>query len=260
MLRVNSQINKYNYHLIAYEVGSLAADFGETVNDSIPKPPPKKVVPKKDGGKAKAKDKEEAKPKEEADDDEKNSTPTVANHSLAELYTGMLVKELYQALNGTEGASDSGMAHVPSSTLGPTATIVRQITDLEAAIAKAAAELVAAGPGQIVERKKDLSDRIASMKTFLTKNPPKDLHLVPGSPFEVAIPPIAEVPDPKPAAEKPKARAPRVTADSGGAVQFRCPPGGQDFDSPGDQGLSADQQGTFLHSRFRPSAGSSRRG
>ena len=151
MLRVNSQINKYNYHLIAYEVGSLAADFGETVNDSIPKPPPKKVVPKKDGGKAKAKDKEEAKPKEEADDDEKNSTPTVANHSLAELYTGMLVKELYQALNGTEGASDSGMAHVPSSTLGPTATIVRQITDLEAAIAKAAAELVAAGPGQIVE-------------------------------------------------------------------------------------------------------------
>jgi hypothetical protein len=215
MMRVNPQVSKYNYALIAHEIGSMAAEFGEKADEAIPVPPKKpKPAAKKDKDEPKAKPKAKAKKDEDqeadAPEEESNAAAPVANPTLAELYASLLAKELFEAFRGTEGARESGLLN---ASLGPAATVARQIADLQDAVAKAAVELVKAPPGQIEEKKKDLQDRVAALKAFLAKNPPKDFHLVPNGPeFRAPDEPVAEAP----AASKPAPAKPKGSGGSSG--------------------------------------------
>ncbi|MCA1686853.1 MAG: hypothetical protein LC745_12970, partial [Planctomycetia bacterium] len=98
MLRVNQTVRGYNYALIAYDTGQVAAELGEQINASF-------------------KDKDRA---------------------LSEYLTSFLVTPIYQAFNGLDGARESGLLKVPGGY--PTLPYARQVSDLSAAVAKAAVE------------------------------------------------------------------------------------------------------------------------
>ena len=137
MMRVNPAVARYNFGLIAHEIGLLAAELGETINKSF------------------------------------SGNPTRSNY-----LTGLLVAPIFQAFNGMEGVRESGLLKAVGS--GPSQAAVKQIADLTSATSKASIDLVRAIGSQIPARKKDLSDRVAALRTYLDKNAPKDFHLVPG--------------------------------------------------------------------------------
>ncbi len=150
MLRVNTAVKNYNYRLIAYNTGSLAADLGTKINEVF---------------------------------HEKNRT-------LSEALTGLLVTPIYQTFSGTDGVRESGLLKVPGG--NPDLATTRQIADLSKEVAKASVELVRAPNGQIQNFKKALGDRVAALKAFLDKNPPKEYSLVPkGQEFRLVKPQVA---------------------------------------------------------------------
>ena len=127
-----------------------------------------------------------------------------ANLPQSEYLTGMLVGPLYQCFSGIENGRESGILKVPAA--ASNLTYLKQVSDLQYAVAKAAVELVRnALTGTRNKFKEDLGARVAALKLFLAKNPPKDYFLVPGSEeFRPASEPaMAEAP--KPAAAKTKA-------------------------------------------------------
>jgi len=70
---------------------------------------------------------------------------------------------------------DSGLLNVPNRP-----SFVKQVADLVQPIAKGALDLTRAPTGQQRQLEKELSDRVAQLRTFLEKNPPRDRHLIPG--------------------------------------------------------------------------------
>ena len=152
MMRVNPAVARYNFGLVAHEIGLLTADLGETINKSF------------------------------------SENPTRSNY-----LTGLLVTPVFQAFNGIDGARESGLLKATGS--GPSQATVKQIADLTAAASKASIDLVRAIGSQIPTKKKDLSDRVGALRTYLDKNAPKDFHLVPGGQeFRPNGGPVAEAP------------------------------------------------------------------
>jgi hypothetical protein len=136
---------------------------------------------------------------------EKINTAFEKNRTLSEYLTGLLVTPIYQAFNGLDGARESGLLKVPGG--NPSLAYTRQIADLTSAVAKAAVELVRAPGGQISNRKKDLGDRVAGLKAFLDKNPPKEYSLVPKGPeFKPAKAEVANAPVGKPEGDGARGR------------------------------------------------------
>jgi hypothetical protein len=176
MARVNSAISKYNFSLVAYDIGRLAAELGDKISASF-----------------------------------------AENSVLAERWTGLLVSQIYQAFNGMDGARESGLLHSTHPDLGPNASRIKQIADLESAVAKAAVEMIRAPGGQAKARggadklkeQTVLNQRVAALKAFLDKNPPKEFTLVPGGPeFRLQASEMA--------AEAPAERAAGVVGARGG--------------------------------------------
>ena len=115
-----------------------------------------------------------------ADLADKVAKTRTSNPYLAERWTGLLVGPVFQAFNGLEGVRETGLLHVPNA--GPSQSGIKQMADLESAVAKAAVELVRATPGQLKDAFPALASRTSALKAYLDKNPPKDFHLVPGGP------------------------------------------------------------------------------
>ena len=187
MVRVNPAIPKYNFGLVAYEIGQFAARCGEDANRAVPETHVERPKREAEKEKEKAKAKEKSKSKGKVEEKEKEAPkPAVVeepgNPVLADLYTALLVKELYQAFHGMDGARESGLLRVQPGQLGSATPYVQKVADLESSVAKASVELIRATGGQINERKKALADRVAQLKQFLAKNPPKDYHLVADGP------------------------------------------------------------------------------
>jgi hypothetical protein len=147
MVRVNPAVSKYNVALVVYNIGRLAAELGEKVNSCYPE----KLGP--------------------------NSPP---NQVMAERWAALLVGPIFQAFNGVDGVRESGLLHAPN--LGSSASTVKQIADLVSGVSRAAVELIRGAPGQNQGHKDALSSRVAALKAHLSKNPPKDFHLVPDGP------------------------------------------------------------------------------
>jgi hypothetical protein len=106
---------------------------------------------------------------------------------------GLLVAPIYQAFNGVSGARESGLLHAPA--LGQAQGYASKVNDLIASVARTAVELIRAPTGQQPRLQKDLGDRVAALKSWLDKNPPKDYHLVPGGPeFKGGQAEVAEAP------------------------------------------------------------------
>jgi hypothetical protein len=130
---------------------------------------------------------------------EKINASVVRNKTLSEYLTNLLVGPIHEALNGRDGARDSGLLKVPGGF--PALASTKQVSDLTSAVTKASLDLVRSTPGQYPKYQKDLDDRIAGLKAYLEKNPPKDYRLVPnGQEFRPDKEQVAKAPDDKPGA------------------------------------------------------------
>ncbi len=156
MMRISPALSKFNFILVAFDLGEVAADLGEKVSDAF------------------------------AD-----------NPMQSEYYTSFLLYQIYPALEGKEGARESGLTHIPTNhpNIGQASKFIKQVDDLVKPVASTAVNLLRAPTGRFKDYKKELNDRVAALKLFLEKNPPADHHLTPGGPqFPIKNPQVAEAP------------------------------------------------------------------
>ncbi len=102
------------------------------------------------------------------------------NATRANYLAGLLVGPVNETFQGIASARESGLQNSP--TIGASKPVVSKIGDLSSSVARASVELLRGTSGQFKERQKELSDRVAALKDYLGKNPPKDFHLVPDGP------------------------------------------------------------------------------
>ncbi|WP_406700805.1 hypothetical protein V5E97_18620 [Singulisphaera sp. Ch08] len=131
MMRVNQANGKFNYKLVAYYGGEVAAELGERILATYD-----------------------------------------ANIALAQTYAAPLLYQIYPAFYGVEGAREAGLLRMPS--LGNNRGYVEQLGNVIKPVAKSAVELFKAPKGNREKLAKDLSDKVAALKSFLDKNVPDD--------------------------------------------------------------------------------------
>jgi hypothetical protein len=137
MMRVSLPPGQFNYGLIAYYLGGVAADLGEGV-----------------------------------------AAEYADNENMARYWASPLIYQLYSALNGQEGARDSGLLHMQLT--GPQKKTVQEVADLVKPIAKSSIELFKSARAGREKIAKDLSARVGQLRSYLDKNPPAQKELVAG--------------------------------------------------------------------------------
>lgn len=149
MMRISAAAGRFNYPLVAYYIGVLAADLGDRVVSSYSQ-----------------------------------------NLTQAQYWTGYLVYQVYPALAGQEGARDSGLLKMPGA--ANSLSFIRQLADHVRPVVRISVDLVSKTPkGQMPQVAKDLSERVGQLRTFLDKNAPNDVRLVPGGAAFPVKPPVA---------------------------------------------------------------------
>jgi hypothetical protein len=142
----------YNYKLVAYQIGRLAADIGD------------RMV---------------------ADYDQRAAKFTKAGQSdYARHLTGLLLYQVYPAVAGEDAVPNSGLLHA----MHPASTAARPFTtgleDQIKKLGRATNELLTAGGGQVKQARDDLAAQVVELKSFLDKNrpAPNETELFSGGP------------------------------------------------------------------------------
>lgn len=143
MIEVPSGYPQVNYALVAYYVGRLAETIGQ------------RIV--------------------ELSDPESE----VSNPERATYLTGVLVNQVFVALDGVRGVRNSGLRNAGS--LGPHRNDVNRVHQLVKQVAAAAVELARSVGVQREPRRTQLAQRLNELKAFLDANAPEDTALVPGT-------------------------------------------------------------------------------
>ncbi len=102
------------------------------------------------------------------------------NNPLKSRYlTVLLAGPVFEAFDGVPAKRDSGILHMAN---GEAANYVSKVSDLVRPIVKASSDLLVSPSRQVPDRQKDLAAKVAALKQFLTKNPPRSRSLVQGGP------------------------------------------------------------------------------
>jgi hypothetical protein len=146
MMRVSNAISKYNFPLIAFHTGEIAADLGDKIAATY------------------------------------QDNPILAAHwtglLLYQLYPALWG---YSSIGSQPPfAREAGLLSVTN--LGPSRGFIQQVGDSIKAVSKASADLVNGTRGQVPANLKALSEQVAALRAVLDKNPPADKRLVPGGP------------------------------------------------------------------------------
>jgi hypothetical protein len=139
-MQITSAVADYNYTLVAYAVGLLAANLGDQVMAAYAE----------------------------------SGAPL--NETKAQYMTSLLIGPIYQAFEGQPGLRESGLLHVNA---GVPRSEIQKVLDQIKPVASAALDLVRAPGGQRKARRVDLGARVTALKEFLAKNSPANRHLVP---------------------------------------------------------------------------------
>jgi hypothetical protein len=106
--------------------------------------------------------------------------------------TVLLAGPVYEAFDGVAGARDSGLIHMAT---GEAESYVSQVFELVKPIVKASSDLLISPSRQVADRQKDIAAKVAALKQFLSKSPPRSRSLVQGGPeFPAADAPTAGLP------------------------------------------------------------------
>jgi hypothetical protein len=93
--------------------------------------------------------------------------------------TVLLAGPVFEAFDGVQGMRDSGLLHTTSGEAGD---YVGKVFALVKPVVKASSDLLASPSRQVPDRQRDLAAKVADLKQFLTKNPPRSRSLVQGGP------------------------------------------------------------------------------
>ena len=145
MMRVSTAIAKYNYPLIAYHIGEIAAELGD------------KIAPTFEDNPIRAR--------------------TWTGLLLFQLYPSIW--------GNPPSRGNRGWLGTPGPTSQPrrrAATSSSRWPTVSRRSPRPSADLVNGTKGQIPAHLKTLSERVADLRAVLAKNPPSDKRLVPGGP------------------------------------------------------------------------------
>ena len=142
LMQVNA-VPKYNFNLVAYSAGLLAADIADQIGEQFLLSPPR------------------------------------SDNTKARYLTALLVGPVYQCFIGVEGMSNSGILQTARANANAL-SYSKKIFDLLQPLAQASVELLGAPTKEYASRKKSLGDRIQELRTFLKQNPPESRQLVEG--------------------------------------------------------------------------------
>ncbi|MGP0070186.1 MAG: hypothetical protein ACLQGP_42130 [Isosphaeraceae bacterium] len=142
LMQITSAVPKYNFPLVAYGTGQLAAELGSLVNAVYP------------------------------------DVPKIAeNPAKARYLTALLIGPVYQAFDGITNQRDSGgLLHTASP---GTQKYVENVFNLVKPLAQSTVDLLGSPPKQYKDRKKTIASQVAALRAFLDKNPPPSRRLVP---------------------------------------------------------------------------------
>ena len=134
------------------------------------------------------------------------------NPAQAQLWTGLLLYQVYPSLTGQPNVRDSGLLNFPN--VGAHASFIKQLSDRVQAVSVAAVTLTRAAGGLVPKQQKELSNQVATLRTFLTKSAPADRKLLPDGPeFPLANGRVAGSArcslTPRRAPRRPSCRSPR---------------------------------------------------
>lgn len=153
LIRINSAASGYNFGLVGYNIGKLAAELGDKISSEF------------------------------------SSNPVMSEY-LAGLLVGPIFQAFNGVDDARESGLLKVPSSHPA--IGASKESLRQIADLESGVARAAAELIRSSAGLQKDKLKELGDRLAALKAYLEKNSPADYHLVPGGEeFKVQAPAVA---------------------------------------------------------------------
>jgi hypothetical protein len=140
MLTVPAAAANYNMKLSVYQLGRLAADLGDRMVAEY--------------------------------DMRKDKFSKAGQSDYARYLAGLLLYQVYPALAGEDGVSNSGMLNSKHPAAGPARPFMMGLDDQLKALGKAANELLTAGGGQMQESRDNLAARVTDLKSFLDKNRP----------------------------------------------------------------------------------------
>lgn len=156
MIRIDGAVTKFNYPLVAYYVGGLAADLGEQANRSF--------------------------------DKSRGMTELCTSLLLYKLhgaFEGTPEARDSGLLHGVAG----------NAALAQAKPFLKQADDHIAPVARAALGVLRVTPGQVSAQRKELSQSVASLRQFLEKNTPTNTQLIPGGKdFPVKAAEVAKAP------------------------------------------------------------------
>lgn len=143
LMQVNGVPN-YNFALVAFAAGHLAADIASEINDQYADNPPR-----------------------------------VQNRTKAQYLTALLVGPVYESFNGIPGETNSGIL-LSGRADAQGLKYIQSVFELIQPLAQDAVALLTAPTRDYKKRKQELAKRIEAMRSFLTQNPPPSRRLVAG--------------------------------------------------------------------------------
>ncbi len=137
-----ASVPRYNFRLVAYGIGHLAADVAEQFNEVFSDKPPR-----------------------------------ILNRPKAQYLAALLAGPVYQVLEGIPGKNNSGLLQTASNDQD-SSKYVRKVMDLVKQVTQFSISLLNSPPSQYKARKEALSKQIAALRKYLEDNPPPSRRLV----------------------------------------------------------------------------------
>jgi hypothetical protein len=148
MMKVSPQVSPYNFELLGHKIGELAVDLGQ------------KIVEEYDVSAANFEKRKDR----------------------SNLLTSLLIFQVFPALDGQEGVTESGLLRSTHPGLAAAKPFLTRVKDKVKDVTREAFELNRAGGVAQKSRRDDLDAKTSDLKGFLAQVNPKDRHLVPNGP------------------------------------------------------------------------------
>jgi hypothetical protein len=143
LMQVNAVPN-YNFSLVAYGAGLLAADIASQINEQY-----------------------------------EDNPPRVHNRTKVQYLTALLVGPVFQSFAGTPGENNSGILVTGRADAAAT-KYDQKVFDLVRPLAQSSVTLLTSPTRDYKKRKQELAESVAALRGYLVKNPPPSRRLVAG--------------------------------------------------------------------------------